>query len=483
VNNLSLTAEAEDSSTCVLAGQAWGGGGTINWSASLQTQGFVRQEWADAGLPMFTSRDFQDCLDTVCDRMGVSAEHVTHNKNNSVLLEGARRLGLTAKAVPQNTGGNRHYCGYCTMGCSSCEKQGPAVSYLPDAAAAGASFIEGYDVDRVLFEPHPKTGKKRAVGVVGTWTSRDEHGGVAGPRTTRKVIVKAKKVIISAGTMHSPMILMRSGLKNKHIGKNLKLHPVCCVGGVYEEDVRPWEGGILTAVVSSLENLDGKGNGTKLEACSMLPSTWLAFPVWRSSLDWKLLAPKFKNMTGHISLARDEGSGSIYIDPHDGRCRFRYNPSKKDRRHVLEGLVALAKINYICGAREIFTSIPGVPTFVRSSKETATEQKDCDSSGINCPTFAAWLGKLRKAGLQDPDTTFLSAHQMGSCRMGATSARGAIDMCGRTWEADDLYVADASTFPSASGVNPMITNMAIAEWISRNLVKDVKANGVAQARM
>jgi choline dehydrogenase-like flavoprotein len=476
---IQLTITAEDSSTCVIAGQTWGGGGTVNWSASLQTQGYVRKEWSDAGLPFFTSSEFQDCLDVVCNRMGVSTEHITHNKNNDVLLEGARKLGWTAKAVPQNTGGTRHYCGYCTMGCGSCGKQGPTVSFLPDAARAGAHFIEGLDVGKVLFSVDKATGKKTAVGVAGLWTSRDQHGGVSGDQRTRPVVIKAKRVVVSAGTMHTPTILMRSGLKNRHIGKNLKLHPVVCVGAIYDEEVRPWEGAILTSVVTSFENLDGRGHGAKLEACTMLPSTWLTFPVWRGGADWKALATRSRNMTGHISLARDAGSGSVYIDPVDGRTRFRYNPVKKDRAHILEGMVALAKINYIAGAREIFTPLPGVPSFVRADKM----KPECESAGINCPTFNAWLDKLRRFGLPDPDATFMSAHQMGTARMGATPKKGAIDMYGKSWEADGLYVADASTFPSASGVNPMVTNMAISEWVSRNVVRDLKSGGAVPPKL
>lgn len=92
---------SDDNSIVVIAGQTWGGGGTVNWSASLQTQGFVRKEWADAGLPFFTSSEYQNSLDRVCQRMGVSAEHIEHNKANRIVLEGARKLGYSCKAVPQ----------------------------------------------------------------------------------------------------------------------------------------------------------------------------------------------------------------------------------------------------------------------------------------------------------------------------------------------------------------------------------------------
>jgi hypothetical protein len=140
---------SDDTSTSIVAGQSWGGGGTVNWSASLQTQGFVRREWATKGLPFFTSSEFQDSLDRVCERMGVGTKSIRHNQANAMMLEGARKLGWAHKEVPQNTGGAEHYCGHCTFGCGSCEKQGPSVSYLPDAARAGAQFIEGFHAERI----------------------------------------------------------------------------------------------------------------------------------------------------------------------------------------------------------------------------------------------------------------------------------------------------------------------------------------------
>ncbi|KAI7520309.1 hypothetical protein KC319_g22126, partial [Hortaea werneckii] len=113
--------QSDDSSIAVAAGSAWGGGGTVNWSASLQTQGFVRREWAQKfGMPYFTSSAYQADLDAVCERMGVGTAAIEHNKSNRALLEGARKLGWAAKTVPQNTGGEAHNCGYCTLGCGSC---------------------------------------------------------------------------------------------------------------------------------------------------------------------------------------------------------------------------------------------------------------------------------------------------------------------------------------------------------------------------
>lgn len=205
----------DDGSMPIVAGSTWGGGGTVNWSASLLLQDFVRKEWAqERGLTFFETAEFQSCLDRVCHRMGVSADHIRHNHGNQVLLEGARKLGYHAKAVPQNTAGEEHYCGSCTLGCGAGEKQGPAATWLPDAGKAGAKFVEGFQIEKVLFDE--SSGTKKAIGVKGTWTSRNSNGGVDGPlsgRTVREVIVKAKKVIISCGTLWSPIVLLNSGLK------------------------------------------------------------------------------------------------------------------------------------------------------------------------------------------------------------------------------------------------------------------------------
>lgn len=457
--------QSDDSSSTIVAGQAWGGGGTVNWSASLQTQGFVRREWAARGLPFFTSAEFQDSLDRICTRMGVSTDYIDQNKPNQILMEGARKLGYAYKAVPQNTGGKRHYCGHCTLGCGSCEKQGPVVSFLPDAARAGAKFIEGFHAEKILFET--KQGEKVATGVQGTWLSRDEHGGVIGSQRTRKVIIKAQRVIVSGGTMQSPLLLLRSGLTNYHIGRNLYIHPVSLIGAIHPDELNPWEGAILTAVVNEHENLDGQGHGVKLEATNMMPSSWLILFPWQSALHYKLNAARMKHMAGYISLARDRDTGRVYPDPHDGRVRFAYTPSAFDKKHILQGLVANAHIQYIQGASEIFTTVPGVPTFVRDPAADA-------ASGINDLKFQQWLDVLRAAAFPAAGNTFVSAHQMGSNRMSARQADGVVDPRGRVWGTRGLYVADASVFPSASGVNPMVTTMAIADWISRGVANGLR---------
>ncbi|KAL0259586.1 hypothetical protein SLS55_005323 [Diplodia seriata] len=239
----------------------------------------------------------------------------------------------------------------------------------------------------------------------------------------------AKRVVIAGGTMQSPLLLLRSGLKNPNIGRHLHLHPVSFLGAVHKERTDPWEGGILTSVVNEFENLDGKGHGAKLEAVTMLPSVWLTVAPWVGGLEYKDLVPRMKHMAGYFALARDRDTGRVYPDPLDGRCRLSYTLSRFDKKSLLEGVVGLAKLQYVA------------------------ESEEEDPEGTNNERFQAWLKDVRRTGLPQPETMFMSAHQMGTC----------------LWGTEGLYVADASVFPSASGVNPMVTVMGIADWLSRNI--------------
>ncbi|KAI1432324.1 GMC oxidoreductase [Xylaria sp. CBS 124048] len=468
--------QTDDHSVNVLAGSNWGGGGTVNWSVSLQTQGYVRKEWADKGLDFFMTQEFQNCLDRVYNVMGVSDQHIRHNHAAKIILEGSRRLGWHAKACPQNTNGAEHYCGRCNHGCGAGEKQGPAVCWLPAASRAGARFMEGMAVTKIMFD---EKDSKNAVGIEGKWTSRGSEGSTHTPiseRIQRTVRVKAKKVIVSAGSLNSPLLLMRSGLKNPQIGRNLHLHPVVVVHAAFDEVIDGWEGGIITSVCTTFENMDGKGHGTKIETSNTMPYATLFSHPYESALQLKLDALRVRQMNNVLSLARDRDTGRVYPDPDDGRPRIAYTTSAFDRANVLTGIVAAAKLCYVQGATEIWSGVPNIPSFKRSSPVPSPESGETVvDRGIHDPDFVAWIKLIEKTGLNSPLVAFMSAHQMGSCRMSAKPRDGVVDPKGKIWNTENLFVADASVFPSASGVNPMITNMAISDYIARGVSRELKS--------
>lgn len=211
----------------------------------------------------------------------------------------------------------------------------------------------------------------------------------------------------------------------------------------------------------------------------MLPAMFLTLMNWDAGISYKMKALKFRHMNSFISIARDRDTGRIYRDAVSGNPRIEYTPSKFDSANIMTGLKALAKICYLEGATEIHACIQGLEPFIRDAA-SAPITDDMDP-GVTDPRFAAWLVDLERIGNKPPGATYAVAHQMGSNRMSVRESDGVVDPKGKVWGTEGLYVSDASIFPSASGVNPMITNMAISDWISRGISKEL--NGGTEARL
>jgi choline dehydrogenase-like flavoprotein len=58
---------------------------------------------------------------------------------------------------------------------------------------------------------------------------------------------------------------------------------------------------------------------------------------------------------------------------------------------------------------------------------------------------------------------------MGTARMDADPGTGVVDTDGAVYGATSLYVADGSLLPSSIGVNPMMTIIAMASRVSRQM--------------
>jgi choline dehydrogenase-like flavoprotein len=233
-------------------------------------------------------------------------------------------------------------------------------------------------------------------------------------------------------------------------------------------------------VVNEFEDLDGHGHGAKIESVSMMPSVFLPIYPWRGGLEYKLWAANMRRSTSFITLTKERDAGRVYPDPVDGRVRIDYTVSAFDRKHIVEALVASAKIAFISGAKEFHTTYRDLDPFIRpeGSDPNAPE-------GTNDAALQNWIAELRRKSPLNPERgLFASAHQMGTCRMGKSPKSSVVDPNCQVWGTDGLYVVDASVFPSASGVNPMVTNMAIADWASRNLAERMgSVQGAVMARL
>jgi len=424
-----------DQSIGLLAGSCLGGGTVVNYTTSFKTPDYVRAEWASFGVPAFTSDDYSASLDAVCERLGVNQEHNEPSTREQKLHEGCVKLGWHVDAMPRGVRqcAQGRECGYCGLGCRVGAKQSVVKTWLADAYGAGARLLVRTRVARVLVEG----GAAR--GIVGT--TREGH----------EVTVRARAVIAACGAIHTPALLKRSGLQNQHIGKNLKLHPATAVWGVFDEELKTWEG-VMQALYSDQHRDLHDGYGLKYETAANHPHLFIGFVPWRGAREHLGLMEGLSSTVPIGVLLRDRDGGEVRVG-RDGEPIVRYKLSAFDTAHLRTGLDGAAQILEAAGARRIFSS------------QTSWVSYDPGVSGGRQRFMAEADGSGYGAG----QIALGSFHIMGSARMGGSPTISACDPTGQTWEVRDLYVFDGSAFPTASGVNPQISIQAIAHMGARGL--------------
>jgi long-chain-alcohol oxidase len=423
-----LTLTTDDLACRILAGSTLGGGTVVNFSTSFATPPAVLAEWAEvSGVEAFVSGEVAASLDAVAARLGVTAGQSRPGVRDQLLARGLERLGWQVDPLPRNVRGcpQDAGCGWCGFGCRLGAKQSTLVTYLEEAAAHGARLVVGADARRVL------VSEGRALGV--------EALGAAGQRLT----VRGRAVVAAAGAIETPALLLRSGLGGQ-VGRNLRLHPGTAAMGVFDEPVRWWEGTLQARYSAQLRERLGP-YAPIFETVPLHPGMAAVALPWQSAAAHRALMQRSANLSLVGVLCRDTGAGRVRID-RDGSPRVRWRLNTADEARMAAGLAAAGEVLAAAGASEVFSIHrqrfafrPGAPDAHR-----------------------AWAEATRRAGFGGGRATLASYHQMGSCRMGSDPAISAVGPDHRTHEVDGLYVADASLFPTASGVNPMLSVMALA---------------------
>lgn len=382
-----------------------------------------------------------DPPNSVSNRMGVSIEHLTHNTPNSLLLEGARRLGMDAKTVPQNSGGHSHSCGNCCYGCHSNQKQSTTATYLVDACLAGAKCITSCKATQLLFSGTTITG------ITATLSSG------------QPIHIATPRVVLAAGSLQTPLLLSASGFQHPHLGKNLRIHPCTNIFIFFPAHAKthPYRGPILSALLAETSNLDGAGYGSRGIVLPNHPGFAGAQLPWTDAATWQGRVDRYDQSILATSMVRDHDSSASVSADASGEPAVRFSFGAGDRRAGVEGLVALARCYVEMGAEEVVVDARGVGAWRRGDE------------------FEDWVAELRRVGLQDRKAS--SAHQLGTARMAARREDGVCDPRGRVWRTEGLWVADGSLCPTATGVNPMVTIMGLAEYVADGVVEDFRKGG------
>jgi choline dehydrogenase-like flavoprotein len=421
----------------LVAGRGLGGGTVVNYTTSFPTPDHVRAEWAALGTPQFITAEYDEALAAVNARLGVNKDHPGAGVRDELLERGAQGLGWNVDAMPRNVLGCDQgiECGRCGMGCRIGAKQSVAKTWLVDAAENAARIYVGAKARTVTIE----NGK--AVGV----TAVSPGGDV--------LTVKSRAVVVAAGAIQTPALLQRSSLSNPNIGKHLRLHPATALWGLMPELVNPWDGALQARYVNEWSNIGGDGYGVLFETAPLTPAFGSGFVNWRSGAQHLERMQELKNMLGVAIIVRDRGPGGTVKIGKDGEPIASYVLSAGDTELLMKGFEGGARIALAAGATKLYT----------------THHRTISHEPGKGGSVESFMAQVRKEGAAPAKLALAALHIMGSARMGGTPEISALNPDGETWEIKNLVVADGSCFPTASGVNPMISIESIAYMNAKRL--------------
>ncbi|MEZ4220972.1 MAG: GMC family oxidoreductase [Polyangiaceae bacterium] len=414
-----------------LQARCLGGGTVVNSAIMLELPGWVRELWAEeSGIELFRSRTLANAYERVFTRCKVAPTPMAVLGRRNLLvrdaIEGQLRIagGPLPRAVVGCDG-----CADCLTGCIAGHKQSVDRSYLRDAEADGAQIYVCSEVERVL------TRGKRAVGVEGT---------VIDPRGYRRrgrFRVHAKQIVLAAGTMQTPVLLQRSGINPRdRVGATMYCHIGGGMVGIMDEVVDPWVG-----ATQGWGAISPHIRGLKYEGLWASPSVLMVRwgDVGRPFVE-RLHEVKHATVIALVYRGRVHGDVSAR---RNGSPRMRLWIDDDNVRPIMQGMKDAADALLAVGARYVHTGLPGVVDEMRTADDTAS---------------------LLSPRLRAKHLTMTLNHTFGSCPMSATDT-GPVTPEGKLRGLDNVYVCDASVFPSPSAVNPQATIMALADIASRRL--------------
>jgi choline dehydrogenase-like flavoprotein len=429
----------EDEGIGILAGSCLGGGSVVNWATCLALPDRVREQWAEEhGLSDLAEASYEADLAHANRLLGINLECSELNGPNRKLKSACERLGCSHHVIARNVDPGRHdpdTAGYTGFGDRSDAKNSAPSALLAPAQAQGARIVTDCEAKRLIIR------RGRVQGV---------SAEALGPGGVRQVEVRARHVVLAAGALDTPALLLRSGVGDPSIGRYLHLHPATFVIGYYDEPQRAWWGTPQSVVCDQFASRRD-GHGFLIECTHARPGLNAAALPWRSAAQHKDAITRMGNAAYFISLTRDRGVGTVTVDRAGGTVVRHPLDDPTDRANILDSAAQMARLHHAAGANAIQTA--------RASGGLWRKPASLD----------AFLREDRAEELVPRSRALFSLHQMGSCRIGLDPDTSPTSPSGELRAVRGVWIADTSAFPTACGVNPMLTVLALARRMARSL--------------
>jgi choline dehydrogenase-like flavoprotein len=278
-----------------------------------------------------------------------------------------------------------------------------------------------------------------------------EGGRAAGveallPASGATVTVRAPQVVVACGALESPALLLRSGIGGPAVGKNLRLHPTTAALGTYGEDMQAWWGAPQSALFDEFAAGEGQdGYGFLIESVQYTTGLAASAIPFTTGEEHKRAFEDFRFGGTFVGLIRDHGSGQVTLDDNGMAMPWYSLTDPVDVATTRRAVEAQIRLHAAAGAHRISVLATGSPVWHRGEDDLET-----------------FIARAQRIPLRAGAMRMFSAHQMGTCRMGADPQTSVAGPHGELHDTPGVWIGDASAFPTSSGTNPMITIMSLA---------------------
>ncbi len=408
-------------------GKTIGGTTVINSGTCFRTPEEVLKVWREKfGLIYFTNETlgpYYEKVEKIINVMPVPEELM--GASGRVIARGMERLGISGAPLSRNIKGCQG-SGLCCFGCPTDGKQSVQLNYIPQAMRAGARLFAHCRVIRLK----AKDGRVTLI----------EAESTRNPK--RKFRFFPKTVIVAAGSMGTPLLLLSNKLGNQsgELGKNLTLHPAAKAFALFEERLEGWKGTPQSYYSDFL-----KAEGITFEGVFTPPSitsTGLLLEPRRH----KEVMEQFAHLAAFGFMTQESARGRVRRLP-NGQPLITYSMTNQDLKRMIKGLTWLTRIFFAGGAKAVFPSVHGLSEI----------HSDAD------------LDEFYRRRLTRMDLDIAAFHPLGTARMGVDPKRSVVDEYGRVHDMKNLFICDGSVLPTNLGVNPQVTIMAFATRAAEHL--------------